>query len=102
MRSDIRPFINIVEAEERHVAALLSLFDRDGFPVPANVTVPDTPAKACRRAVEAEKDKDNMALYDRLLAATQKSKVRRVLQKLQSASCNRHLPAFERWVRRGR
>ncbi|WP_202901145.1 ferritin family protein [Methylocaldum szegediense] len=28
----ISPFINIVEAEERHVAALLSLFDRCGLP----------------------------------------------------------------------
>lgn len=101
----IRPFINIVEAEERHVAALLTLFDRYGLPVPedrwpASVTAPDTPAEACRCAVEAEKD--NMALYDRLLAATQEPDVRRVLQNLQSASRDRHLPAFERCIRRGR
>jgi hypothetical protein len=35
-RGPIRPFINMVEAEERHVAALLSLFGRYGLPVPAD------------------------------------------------------------------
>jgi len=31
---EIRPFINIVEAESRHIQALLPLFDKYGVPVP--------------------------------------------------------------------
>lgn len=55
----IRPFVNIVEAEARHAAALLSLFERYGIPVPEDrwperVTAPDTVEEACRSAVEAE------------------------------------------------
>jgi hypothetical protein len=61
------------------------------------VTALDTPAEAYRRAVEAEKD--NMALYERLLAATREPDVRRVLQNLPSASHDRHLPAFDRCIK---
>jgi rubrerythrin len=99
----VRPFANIVEAEERHIAALLSLFGRYGVPIPEDpwpgrVSVPDTLEEACRSAVEAEQD--NMAMYDRLLAATPEPEVRRVLENLQAASRDRHLPAFERCLRR--
>jgi rubrerythrin len=99
----VRPFANIVEAEDRHVAALLSLFEQYRIPVPedhwaARVTVPDTLAEACRKAIEAEKE--NMAIYDRLLAATPEPDVRRVLENLQAASRDRHLPAFERCISR--
>jgi rubrerythrin len=95
----IRPFVNIVEAEARHAAALLALFERYGIPVPEDrwperVTAPDTVEEACRSAVEAEKN--NMAMYDRLLAATPEPDVRRVLENLRSASRDRHLRAFER------
>jgi rubrerythrin len=95
----IRPFVNIVEAEARHAAALLSLFERYGIPVPEDrwperVTAPDTVEEACRSAVEAEIY--NMAMYDRLLAATPEPDVRRVLENLRSASRDRHLRAFER------
>jgi hypothetical protein len=55
----VRPFANIVEAEGRHVDALLLLFHQYGLPVPEDrwpmcVTVPDTLAEACREAVKAE------------------------------------------------
>ncbi|CAI8738501.1 protein of unknown function [Methylocaldum szegediense] len=64
------------------------------------MTAPDTRAEAFRCAVEPEKD--NVALYDGLLAATEEPGVRRSLQNPQSASRDRHLPAFECCVRRGR
>jgi len=101
----IRPFVNIVEAEARHAAALLSLFERYGIPVPEDrwperVTAPDTVEEACRSAVEAEIY--NMAMYDRLLAATPEPDVRRVLENLRSASRDRHLPAFKRCFQRNR
>ncbi|MGY6215143.1 ferritin-like domain-containing protein [Methylolobus aquaticus] len=99
----VRPFVNIVEAEQRHVYSLISLFDTYGLPVleddwASRVVAPATIGDACRAAVEAERA--NMAMYDRLLAATPEPDVRRVLSQLQSASRDRHLPAFERCVAR--
>jgi hypothetical protein len=99
----VRPFINIHEAEGRHVEALLRLFETYQIEVPVDhwpchITVPPTLKEACQQAVEAEQD--NMTMYDRILAETSEPDVRRVLQNLQSASRDRHLPAFERCVHR--
>jgi len=99
----VRPFVNIVESEDRHVEALLSLFRKYHLAVPEDrwpegAEVPGSLAEACRNAVQAEQE--NMAMYDRLLAATAEPDVRRVLENLQSASRNRHLPAFQRCLAR--
>lgn len=99
----VRPFVNIIEAERTHVQALLPLFERYGVPVPEDAStppaaVPSSILEACRKAVEAEKA--NVAMYDRLLRATQTPDVRAVLARLQAASRDRHLPAFERCVAR--
>ena len=40
-------------------------------------------------------------MYDRILAETTEADVRRVLEHLQAASRDRHLPAFERCLQRG-
>lgn len=98
----VRPFVNIVEAEARHMAALLGLFEAYGLPVPENrwagrVSAPDSLEEACRDAVAAEKE--NLAMYDRLLVGTEEPDVRHVLLNLQAASRDRHLPAFERCLR---
>jgi len=98
-----RPFINIVEAEARHVSALLSLFEQYSIPVPKNHWPSHTVRfasvhEACAAAVQAEIE--NAALYDRLLASVQRPELRVVLQSLQSASRDRHLPAFLRCVQR--
>ncbi len=96
----VRPFVNIIAAEIRHAEALLGLFDRYGLPIPedvwhtARIEVPETLQEACRRGVEAEVQ--NIAMYDHLLDATPEPDVRRVLLNLQSASRDRHLPAFQR------
>ncbi len=96
----VRPFVNIVEAERRHAAALIVLFERYHLPVPENawhgalIEIPNNLQEACRRGVEAEVQ--NIAMYDRLLDATPEPDVRRVLLNLQSASRDRHLPAFQR------
>jgi hypothetical protein len=99
----VRPFVNIHEAEGRHVEALIRLFEAYDIeaPVdhwPCHVTVPETLTEACRQAVEAEEE--NMTMYDRVLAATPEPDVRRVLLNLQSASRDRHLPAFSRCLER--
>ena len=100
----MRPFVNIVEAEQRHMDALLSLYERHGIPLPAfpdpgDVELPGGIEEACETGVVAELD--NITLYDRLIAATDLADVRTVLQRLQAASRDHHLPAFRRCVERG-
>jgi len=99
----VRPFANIVEAENRHVAALLAQFDRLGVTPPADswperVQAPETLALACAAAVRAEIEND--ALYARLIDRVSDTRVRSVMQRLQEASRLRHLPAFRRCLER--
>ncbi len=101
---EIRPFINIVEAEERHIQALLPLFERYGVPLPEDdwpqrVELPDSVHAACQMGVEAEIE--NAGMYDRLLAMTPDyPDVQQVFRHLQRASQENHLPAFARCVAR--
>lgn len=100
----IRPFANIVQSEERHVVALLSLFDKYGLKAPEDkwrgqIEPPSTVAAACQDGVRAEIE--NGEMYERLLAAVDEPNVRAVLIRLQSASRTRHLPAFRRCSGRG-
>ncbi len=101
---EVRPFSNIVEAEQRHIDALLVLFTEYGLRVPADswpdrVETPETLLAACQAGVAAEID--NAAMYDRLLAASGDfPDVQSVLRNLQRASQENHLPAFQRCVER--
>lgn len=99
----VRPFINIVEAEARHIAALVALLERYRLPVPPNPWSGKTPRyqsveAACVAAVRAEID--NAALYDRLLASTRRPDILAVFQALRSASQDSHLAAFQRCAQR--
>jgi hypothetical protein len=101
---DVRPFSNIREAEARHIHALQGLFEHYGLVVPANPwpgqveRYPSLQA-ACAAGVAAEIA--NGELYERLLAQTRREDILAVLRKLQAASQQRHLPAFQRCVQRG-
>lgn len=102
---EIRPFINIVDAESRHIQALLPLFNKYGIPVPeddweSRVKAPDSVTDACQAGVQAEMD--NAEMYEKLLNSTKKyPDVQAVLKQLQRASSENHLPAFQRCVERG-
>jgi rubrerythrin len=101
----IRPFINIVEAENRHASALLRQFDRLGLTPPEDrwtgrIKAPSSVAAACEEAVQAEIE--NAAMYKRLLDMVEDDAVRNVLLNLQDASQSRHLPAFRRCLERRR
>ena len=85
----VRPFINIVQAEARHISALLGLFARYALPPPVN------------RWAGVQGEIDNVAIYDRLLRATQRSDLLDAFHALRSASQDRHLPAFQRCAQRG-
>ena len=100
----VRPFSNIVEAEQTHINLLLPLYEKYSIPVPAEpktaaADVPESLEQACRIAVQAEED--NIALYDELLSATDEPDVIAVFKQLQAASRDHHLPAFRRSLARG-
>ncbi len=99
----VRPFTNIVEAEDRHVDALLGQFRRLGeVPPPdtwgSRAKAPDTLAQACANAVQAEIEND--AMYSRLLDQITDAQARSVMLRLQEASRSQHLPAFQRCLER--
>ncbi len=94
----VRPFTSIQRAEESHIRALLTLFDRYGLDAPGNEWLGQVPsygtlAEACEAGVQAEID--NGALYGELFSMVDNPDVVRVFTALQRASETRHLPAFE-------
>lgn len=99
-----RPFINIVDAEERHFSALLALFATYGITPPSDRWRGNAPRfaslhDACVAAVQGEID--NVAIYDRVLTSTTRPDILRVYRALREASLDRHLPAFRRCAARG-
>jgi hypothetical protein len=96
----IRPFSNIVYAEQQHANAIASLLRARGWTVPPSAwSLDNAPrfesvAAACRGAAQAERD--NIALYDELLKQDLPDDVRTVFQNNRAASLNAHLPAFSR------
>jgi rubrerythrin len=95
----VRPFGNVLAAEENHVSALQRHFRKLGIPLPE----PDKKLRAaaaslgeaCQAAVEAERE--NVALYSRLLPmVASEAEIEQTFRRLQAASRDRHLPAFER------
>jgi hypothetical protein len=101
---EVRPFVNIREAEARHIAALRRLFQTYGLDIPDNPW-PGKAARygslqeACEAGVTAEIS--NGEMYERLLSATERPGILAVFRKLQEASQQRHLPAFRRGAQRG-
>ncbi|MBI1425033.1 MAG: DUF2202 domain-containing protein [Gammaproteobacteria bacterium] len=101
---EVRPFINIREAEARHIQALYSLFEAYGIKKPKNtwpgkVEHYDSLHAACAAGVAAEIE--NSRMYERLLKSTKKSDILQVYRNLERASRENHLHAFERCVARG-
>ena len=94
------PFASIIEAEKRHQNALLELFARHGIaPIEnqwlGNVQIPNSLEEAY--VLGAEIEIANIAMYDTLLSYTQHyPDVQEVFFRLQAASFNNHLPAFQR------
>ena len=100
----VRPFSNIVNAEVRHAAVIESLMTRHGIDIPNQTptnlpAVPSTLAECSRLAASLERE--NIAMYDRLLVEVTQPDIRAAFQNLRDASKNNHLPAFERWAGTG-
>ena len=99
-----RPFINIREAEARHIEALRTLFQRYELDMPENswhgrVQRYGSKREACEAGIEAEVA--NAALYERLMRSTNRPDILRVFGNLLRASQENHLQAFRRCVTRG-
>lgn len=101
----VRPFINIVDAESRHIHALLPLFEKYGIAVPeddwaSRIEAPQSVLEACQAGVQAEIE--NGEMYGRLLGLSEEyPDIQQVLLRLRKASIENHLPAFQRCVERG-
>lgn len=103
---DVRPFRNIIRAEQTHASELNALLENYGLERKTTnphlgsaeiaALVPETLAAACKIGVNAEVA--NRDLYDkRLMPAVQDyADVQVVFAALRDASENKHLPAFER------
>ena len=93
------PFSRIVNAEQRHSAAIARLYRNRSLEVPTsdwnlgNVPRFDSVQAACAAAVQAEID--NIALYDTFLDMELPTDVRNVFTNNRAASLHNHLPAFE-------
>jgi len=101
----IRPCSNIIGAEQRYAAALDRHLGRLGVTVPPNpwtgkMAAPATLAEAYESATEGEIG--NIALYDHLIPMVDDPVARQVMENLQAASRERHLPAFRRRLERER
>jgi hypothetical protein len=96
---NIRPFSNIKAAEQQHISALLTLFQKYNKQIPEDnakqyVTAPDTLKKAFNDGVQAEID--NIAMYDKLKTIPSLPEdAKTVFTQLGNASKN-HLRAFQR------
>lgn len=98
---NIRPFIMIARAEQRHIASLQALFDKYGIQIPENpyidnIQVPGEIQEACQLGVEAEIE--NIKLYkEKLLPlVADYPDITQVFTNLMNASEQKHLPAFEK------
>ena len=95
-----RPFVNIVEAEKRHEARLLPLFEKYKIALPENtfdpakVPVPATRHEPCKAGVESEKK--NIEMYDGFYKFVKEQDVIETFRYLQAASLDNHFPAFRR------
>lgn len=101
----VRPFVNIIQSEQRHINALQMLFRRRSWDIPADpyggrIEPPHSLEEACRLGVQAELE--NAALYERLNElAGDDHEVLAVFANLREASQQRHLPAFLRGTKEG-
>jgi hypothetical protein len=92
----VRPFSNIIRAEEQHINMLVPLFTKYGFAVPddnaeEHIVVPKDLKEALETGVQAEID--NIGMYEAFLNKSLPEDVRDVFERLKNASGN-HLQAF--------
>jgi hypothetical protein len=95
---EVDPFVEIAQAEQRHIDALVNQFVKHNLQVPENpwlgeVAPFDSLQAACQAGVEAEIA--NADLYEQLISMTDDSGLIQVFNNLSQASLNNHLPQFQ-------
>ena len=92
------PFSYIVRSEQQHINALVRQAQKYGVEVPENPGLTNPPVfasltEACQAGVDAEIA--DAALYDELKLVTTHADLLQVYDRLQKASLESHLPAFQ-------
>lgn len=96
---EVKPFINIVKAEQIHIDLLLPLFEVYGVLIPENtasenVVIPDSITSALATGLEAEEV--NIAMYEVFLSQDNlPDNIREAFEYLKAAS-EKHLTAFSK------
>jgi len=95
---EIKPFSNIIKAEQKHIEMLEELYKVFGFEIPKDtalnhVVIPNSIEEALKTGVAAEIN--NIAMYDEFLKADLPDDIRASFIDLRDASV-KHLQAFER------
>lgn len=95
---DTYPFSQIAASEQQHANALIRQAIKYDVAVPENSGINLTAtfenlAEACQAGVDAEIA--DAALYDELMLVTDHADLIQVFTRLQNASLEKHLPAFE-------
>lgn len=94
----VRPFANIIGAEKRHEQAVANLMRKYNVSEPGEGSADTPPAPAtiqeCAK-LAAQVERDNVAMYGRLLKDVTEADVGAVMENLRAASLRNHLPAFE-------
>ena len=98
----VRPFANIIRAEETHINMLVPLFKKYGFELPDNnaeqhIILPMDLKNALEIGIQAEID--NIGMYKRFLNEPLPQDIQNAFQRLKSASEN-HLRAFKNALKR--
>ena len=98
----IRPFTNIMAAEERHIEWVAEIIGKYGYALPEDtaaehVVLPESLRSSFETGVQAEID--NIAMYESFLQAELPGDVRDLFERLKQASEN-HLRAFRNNLRR--
>jgi len=93
-----RPFSKIIEAEKRHIAGLLPLFEKYNVPLPSDrglelARVPKNYSETFEIGVVAEEE--NIQMYERFLRQNLPPDIRDIFGRLLAGSQN-HLAAFKR------
>lgn len=97
----VAPFHQIVQAESRHIQALLPLLQRYHVPIPIDdwylkITPAHFLKENCELGVAGEIE--NGQMYDHLLSVIHEPDIRSVFTQLRDASLLHHLPAFRQCV----
>ena len=94
----VRPFNNLLNAEERHLAILGQQYTQFGWNVPVRDIRPLRTFTSIQNACDVSviEERKNVDLYDRLLLEVTNPSLQDVFLYLRNASFERHIPALQR------